>query len=119
MRMAARSAGPSMAIRWQSRRHHHCRRHLPLDALHRSAAAAREFGHLENAMTSAKLPADGLLDLRPYRRATELFDPLLADTVQDSHDTRPDHLPFQFTEHAGHLHHGLPEWAGAVDRLLV
>jgi integrase len=70
-------------------------------------------------MTGAELPADGLLDLPTDLRPSEFLDPLFADTVEPGHDTRPDHLPFQFTEYARHLHHRLAERAGAVDGLLV
>ena len=70
-------------------------------------------------MTGAKMSADDLLDLPANRRPSELLDPLFANTVQAGPNPRPDHLPFQFTEYARHLHHGLAERAGAVDRLLI
>jgi hypothetical protein len=70
-------------------------------------------------MIGAKLLTDGLLDLPSDRGATELLQALFADSVQPSHHTCPDHLPFQFAESAGHLDHRLAERAGAVDRLLI
>ncbi len=53
-------------------------------------------------MTSAKLLTDGLLDLPSDRGATKLLQTLFADSVQPSHHTCPDHLPFQFAEYTGH-----------------
>ena len=64
------------------------RRHLSFDPLHRAAAHTDHSGHLEDAMTGAKLLADGCLDLPTDRRASELLDPLLADPVQPGDDPR-------------------------------
>jgi hypothetical protein len=51
----------------------HRRRDFPLDPLHRSAAAANDLRHLEDAETDTKLLADGILELSTNRRATSFF----------------------------------------------
>jgi hypothetical protein len=108
---------PSWKYRRQSRSLCHFRRHVPLDALHRSAAAAREFRHLKHAIAGANLPADHLLGLLADLWPSQPLETLFTHPVQASHDTCPDHLAFQFSEHASHRR--LAERAGAVDGLLV
>jgi hypothetical protein len=36
------------------------------------------------------------------------------NSIQPGHDPRPDHRSFKLREHGSHLHHGFPEWRGAI-----
>jgi mono/diheme cytochrome c family protein len=95
------------------------RHHLPPYPLHCAATASDHSRHLQDAVTGAKMPADGRLDLLIDLRPSEPLETLLARPIQSGPDTRSDHLPFQFPEYASHLHHRLAKGAGTVDRLLV
>jgi hypothetical protein len=93
--------------------------HLSLHPLYGAASDSQSAVDLQYAITRLQLMADGFLDRPANARASELLDPLFADTVQTSHDTRANHLPLEFAEYTGHLYHRLAKRTGAVNRLLV
>ena len=83
------------------------------------ATTSDNLGHLQDAMSKAKLLPDRIFNRPTDLRAAQRLLSFRAHAIQSGHHPRPDHRSFEFSENRRHLHHGSSEWSSGVDALLL